>query len=345
MSITQARRLMEPEQIAAQAGQQVPTLWFPKPAEMFADREQRLRQLASGHPMQDYLLFAAELSRAQHALLSSYPSVALPDAAVLKDAALAGLAPLAATSWTRDPAWREGLKRLIAALRPRLADSPAVMDALDALDSASAEHIERQADRLLNQVSLGLELSTAPFISAALQVYWTHLVSTLHARHASDRDSAFGLVDDMSRCPCCASRPVASIVRIGAETSGFRYLHCSLCSSQWHVVRIKCSHCDSTKGIGYLGLAPQEGRQSAVTQVPEGAVQAETCDECGHYLKVVHMAKDAHVEPVADDLGSLTLDLLVGEQGLRRHGLNPYLFFADDAVDPPDSPPPDPGAH
>ncbi|HET7772271.1 MAG TPA: formate dehydrogenase accessory protein FdhE, partial [Burkholderiaceae bacterium] len=284
MSITQARRLMEPEQIAAQAGQQVPTLWFPKRSEVFAEREQRLRQLAAGHPMQDYLLFAAELARAQHALLADYPEVALPESRVLRDASMAGRAPLAASTWVRDPAWRDGLKRLTTALRTRMADSPAILAALDALDSASAEHVERQADRLLNQVSLGLELSTAPFISAALQVYWTHLVSSLQARHADDRDSAFGLVDDMSRCPCCASRPVASIVRIGAETSGYRYLHCSLCSTQWHVVRIKCSHCDSTKGIGYLGLAAQEGHQPAATQVPEGAVQAETCDECGHYL-------------------------------------------------------------
>ncbi|HET7773465.1 MAG TPA: formate dehydrogenase accessory protein FdhE, partial [Burkholderiaceae bacterium] len=58
-----------------------------------------------------------------------------------------------------------------------------------------------------------------------------------------------------------------------------------------------------------------------------------------------HMAKDAHVEPVADDLASLTLDLLVGDQGMRRNGVNPYLFFADDAVDAPSTAPPDPGAH
>src|SRR4029077_7125285 len=119
--------------------------------------------------------------------------------------------------------------------------------------------------------------------------------------------------------------PTASVSRIGGGDSGFRYLHCALCAAQWHMVRIKCTHCQSNKGIHYQ--SPQ--RLDAVSTDAKPAVEAETCDECGHYLKIVHMERDAYVEPVADDLASLTLDLLVSEAGFQRHGVNLMLLFGD----------------
>ncbi len=39
-------------------------------------------------------------------------------------------------------------------------------------------------------------------------------------------------------CPVCNSMPVSSMVQIGT-TQGLRYLHCNLCETEWHVVRIK----------------------------------------------------------------------------------------------------------
>ena len=59
------------------------------------------------------------------------------------------------------------------------------------------------------------------------------------------------------------------------------------------------------------------------------AVEAETCDGCHHYLKTLHVARDLHVEPLADDLATLTLDLLVSEAGFERHGVNLLLLFGD----------------
>ena len=72
------------------------------------------------------------------------------------------------------------------------------------------------------------------------------------------------------------------------------------------------------------------------------AVQAETCDECHHYLKIVHSDRDPFVDPVADDLASLTLDLLVSETGMVRHGVNLMLLFGEPEAPP--GAPPDPGA-
>ena len=334
MGLAPTSRLLSPEEIAVQAGQQVPFLRLPERASVFAERELRLRQLAAGHPMREYLLFVAEIVRAQHELLAAYPGVALPSAEQLDAASRAGQPPLEATHWPRDPAWRDGLQRLLDTMLPRLAGSPALA-ALRALREADAAEIERQADRLLAGVTTGLDLGAAPLIAAALQAYFTHLVIATDGARGVDRLAPFGRTDDPTRCPCCGSLPTASIARIGAEASGYRYLHCSLCSAQWHMVRIKCACCQGTKGIGYQSLEALPGHALPATAAANDAVQAETCDSCGSYLKIVHMGRDPQVEPVADDMASVTLDLLVSEAGRQRHGVNLLLLFGD-GDDPPD---------
>ncbi|MEQ1683985.1 MAG: formate dehydrogenase accessory protein FdhE [Burkholderiaceae bacterium] len=326
MGLTQASRLLTPEEIAVQAGQQVPYLRLPERASVFADREIRLRQRSAAHPMRDFLLFMAELARAQHELLQAYPAVTLPDAAALDAASRTGSAPLPASGWPRDARWRAGFRGLLDRLAPRLQGSPAQAAVL-ALREIDDERLEQQADRLLGGVMLGLDMAAAPLIAAALQAYWTQLVLATEAARGSDRLAPFGRTDDPTLCPCCASAPTASISRIGGDAGGHRYLHCALCSTQWHMVRIKCTHCQSTKGIHYQSL--QAVTADTSTGAAKDAVQAETCGECGHYLKIVHMERDAHVEPVADDLASVTLDLLVSEAGFERHGVNLMLLFGD----------------
>ena len=89
------------------------------------------------------------------------------------------------------------------------------------------------------------------------------------------------------------------------------YVACSLCASEWHVVRVKCSACASTKGVSYLFV---EGANDAV--------KAECCDECKTYLKILYLDKDNRLEPHADDLATFGLDMLVDEQGYQRLGPN-----------------------
>jgi len=319
-------RLLSPEEIAVQAGQQIPFLRLPERATAYAEREMRLRERAAGHAMRDFLLFVAELAHAQQALLQAYPAVPLPDAAALAGAARAGAAPLPATLWPRDAAWRAGYVALIDALLPRLAGTSAAAP-VAALRDADAGWLDQQAERLLDSRMAGLDMAAAPLVGAALQTYWTHLVCAVAAAQADARTPPFGRVDDATRCPCCASLPTASISRIGADASGYRYLHCSLCAAQWHVVRIKCAHCEQTKGIHYQALRPADEPDG--DGMPSSAVEAETCDSCGRYLKIVHMERDPSVEPVADDLASVTLDLLVSDAGYARHGVNLLLLFGD----------------
>ena len=326
MTTSATIRISTPEEIAARAGAEVPFLRLPDRASLFADREMRLRQLAAGHAMRDYLMLVAEIARAQHELLQGFGAVALPQPSRLEAASREGVAPLPAERWPRDPAWREGFRRLLAALLPRLAGTPAAI-ALAPLAEAKDDWLEQQADELTAGTMLGVDLGAAPVVAAALQAYWTHLV--LDVQRAQSDLEPFGRIADLTVCPCCASRPTASVTRIG-DAQGQRYLHCALCSTQWHLVRIQCARCGSSKRIHYQSLEPVPGHAVPGTAASPGAVQAECCDDCGHYLKIVHMEKDAQVEPVADDLASLTLDLLVSDAGQQRHGVNLMLLFGPD---------------
>lgn len=325
MGETATVRVMSPEEIAARAGGATPFFQWPRREAVFAEREMRLRQLAGGHAMQDFLLFLADLARVQQARLLDFPQVSLPDEASLEAAARQSRGPLSADDWPRDPAWQETLRKIVAEMRSRAPE--AALPAFDRLADADADFLERQADCLLTGVTAGLDLACAPLVAAALQVYWTHMVDELRRRPAG-RIEPFGRIADETVCPCCGSRPTASITRTGGESLGQRYLHCSLCSTQWHMVRIKCPRCLGTKNLSYQSLDTADGDDPAAgSRAAHAAIQAETCDDCGHYVKIVHSDRDPFVEPVADDLASVTLDLLVSDTGKLRHGVNLMLLF------------------
>jgi FdhE protein len=331
-------RVMSPEEIAARAGGQTPFLHAPQRASHFAERQMRLLQLAPGHAMGDFLRFMAGVAGAQQRRLLAFGSVPVPDAAALDGAALAGRPPLPATDWLRNPAWLDALRAMLRELQPEA--PPGTQAVLTRLLGADDAYLETQADALLGGTQVGLELAGAPLVAAALQVYWTHMVLQVLGQPDA-QSAAFGRLEDESLCPCCGSRPTASITRTAGESLGQRYLHCSLCGMQWHMLRIKCAHCLGTRGLAYQALDTLDDgadESSAHNRAVRASVQAETCDECGHYLKIFHTDRDPFVEPVADDLASLTLDLLVSETGKARCGVNLMLFFGDPG------PPPDPGA-
>ena len=129
--------------------------------------------------------------------------------------------------------------------------------------------------------------------------------------------SQIAALDVPGVCPCCGFLPVASVVRGGGEVGNLRYLHCALCNTEWNLVRVKCSSCDATEGISYRHLETDSVKAA-------GAVRAETCEACKSYLKIVYAEKDA-VDPVADDLATLALDILVDEAGYSRSGPNLLL--------------------
>ena len=311
MTLMTASTILQPGQIEAPAGD-IPFLRLPARDSCFKDRAARFRQLASDHKLSDFLAFMADLATAQQAALANFPAVPLPEANQLALCKAHGMPPLAARNWIRAPAWRAALLEIAEAVSARTPKAgQATIARLRGLDADSLEKLATAVlDGRLHDIDQNLELAASPFVAAALQVYWTHLATSLGP-------AAFGRSDPSNLCPVCASAPLASIVRIGGAEQGLRYLHCSLCSTEWHMVRAKCSNCESTRDITYYGI---EGDR--------GIAKAEACAECGSYLKIFHMDKEPHVEPTADDLATLALDILMDEAGVQRSGPDLFLFSA-----------------
>jgi len=263
--------------------------------------------------MGGYLGFIALVSEAQQELLNHMPPVRLPSPETISQCNEHGMPPLNFQTHQRDQQWCNGLRHLLRDLSRRTEGQR--RQVADALERSRDDLYEAQASKLLAGVTFGLDVATAPLIGAGLQVYFTHLAIAMGA-------SAFPRIDVATVCPCCGSRPTASIARIGAQEAGFRFLHCALCNAEWHMVRIKCSNCESTKGIIYQVI--DDGGP-----VDKKAVKAEVCEECGTYLKICYMDRDAQVDPVADDLASLSLDLLVADTGKNSSGVNFMLVHGD----------------
>ena len=273
--------------------------------DVFAARAARFDQLAEQHSLGDWLRFLGQISRTQHACLQKVPSFPVSDIHALTQARTHAMPPLPAQTLRRDPVWRAILQCLcedIAKTAPE-----ALRPGLAALPARPQAEIEALADRVLRTELYGPDSAVLPFVAAALQVFWTHMAIQLGR-------SGIPVLDIPGVCPCCGFLPVASIVKPVGEVSNLRYLHCALCNTEWNLERVKCAACDSTEGISYQQLEGAQLRQ------PE-AVKAETCDRCKSYLKIVYQEKGGS-DPVADDLATLALDILVDEAGYTRAGPN-----------------------
>jgi len=305
-------RILEPGQIEAHAAARgVPRLRLPERAGPFAARARRLRQLAEpGQPGQtigEYLRLMAALVEAQARAVSSVvPSP--PSAAELAQAHTHGMPPVQASGRTRPSEWRDLAAELCGTVAADPTAPAAVRDAQRRLQALSPEHLEAQADALLSARHADIDAAVAPFLMAALQVSWVALVSRLRPEDVPP-------LEVRGVCPACGSLPVASVVRADARSEGYRYLHCGLCATEWHLVRVTCSHCQSTARILSHAI---EGRSEAI--------RAESCEQCHTYRKILYQEKDTSVEPVADDLASLALDLLMTEAGFHRGSGNPLLW-------------------
>nr|WP_207184997.1 formate dehydrogenase accessory protein FdhE [Rubrivivax gelatinosus] len=311
---TRVQRILQPGEIEALDAIDFPRIRLPRPTELFAERAARLRQLAPGNPIADYLLFIARVCEAQAGIAATLQTTA-PDAAVLERALEHGMPPLPLQD-RPDPAWQAALAQLLERVLAGAADLPAVLVAharrLQALDAAALDQL---AADLLNEDGDADALAVQPLVMAALQLVWADRASRLDAARLAP-------AAEPTVCPACGSPPLASVLRIGGSAEGHRYLHCGLCATEWHMVRVKCSHCQSTRGVRYLGV-DGDGK----------AVLAETCDHCRSYRKQVDQHADPLAEALADDLATLRLDLLMAETNFERASGNPLLALPEPTDD------------
>ena len=285
---------------------------LPDPARVFLDRSKRFVSLSEGHALADWLLFLGRLTEVQHNLLGGSPQDTSLIGKDFTDGGNRHLPLFPAVSHLHDFALKDAVARFADETIP-FAPSPA-RRTLERLRVMSEADLNGLADRLVRIQFEGTDKDTLPFIGAVLQVRWTMVASKSGLEGT-------GLPSISVTCPSCGYLPGSAIVRTDGDVSGLRYLHCALCNTEWHLVRATCTGCKESDRVSYLHV---DGGTPAV--------RAEVCDSCGGYLKIMYQEKSAAVDPIADDLASLALDLLVDEAGYNRLGPNLLLIPGGNAV-------------
>ena len=279
---------------------------LPEPATLFANRAARLRALSEGHYLGSYMLFLAGIADAQHAIQQALSAPDVPPVEARERAREFGMPPLDRSRFVGEPVFDTTLDRLFDAVTP-VPMPDAAREALLAVRDADQQRRDEMVRNVLAD-SISIEtLASHVLVAAALQVHFSRVASLLDA-------SRLVPVGD-GVCPVCGGPPVGSVIVGWANAANTRFCACSLCETWWHFVRIRCTACGTTKGIWYKEV---EGF--------DANVQAETCEECHSYAKILHQHKNPALEPVADDVATLALDMLVKEAGYRRSAFNPYLL-------------------
>ncbi|MDH0730585.1 formate dehydrogenase accessory protein FdhE [Pseudomonas sichuanensis] len=301
--------ILEPGQIEASAVMP-PFLHLP-PANLFEVRAARLEHLAEGNALGEYLQWLAQLCRIQQLLVDNPPG-ALPVAEERQRLCIShGLPPLAADSLVREGSWLPWLQALLEHFKVD-AEGP-LADALQTLREADDSQRKGWGIALLGGQYDALPAALVPFIGAALQAAWSSWLLALP-------DPELKPAGSLAQCPACGSPAMAGVVRNRGKHNGLRYLACSLCACEWHVVRVKCVYCESSKDLRYSHF---EDDRYAAGKAP---LRAECCPGCESYLKQCYLENDAAAEPLADDLASLALDIRLDEEEFHR--LAPNLLLA-----------------
>ncbi|WP_049590094.1 formate dehydrogenase accessory protein FdhE, partial [Salmonella enterica] len=212
----------------------IPPLLFPRLKNVYNRRAERLRELAENNPLGDYLRFAALIAHAQEVVLYDHP-LEMDLTARIKEANDQGKPPLDIHVLPRDKHWQKLLHSLIAELKPEM--SGPALAVIENLEKASEQELEQMASALFASDFASVSSDKAPFIWAALSLYWAQMASLIPGKARAEYGEA------RQYCPVCGSMPVSSMVQIGT-TQGLRYLHCNLGEAEWHVVRVKCSNCE-----------------------------------------------------------------------------------------------------
>ena len=280
-----------------------PFVQLPDPGALFARRAERLRLLASVSPLKPYLEFIADLSEAQSEIEAGLgPVVARQENDQGREFGMPSID-------RADVLSDEALDTIFDRLFARADTIAKPQDAADALERVAQSRTDERC-RMIEALFAGVlppqAIAEHIYIWAGLQLHFTRLASTLDAK--SVKPVADGV------CPSCGSMPSSSMVVGWLGAHGARFCSCSVCNTLWHYVRVKCVCCGSTKGIGYKHV--EEGG---------GIIKAETCDECQSWVKIIYQHLSADADPVADDVASLGLDMLMRETSYRRGGFSPLL--------------------
>ncbi|WP_410219540.1 formate dehydrogenase accessory protein FdhE [Paracoccus sp. (in: a-proteobacteria)] len=283
-----------------------PLVFLPDPARLFATRSKRLSFLAdSGSNLAAYLQFLADLVDLQARLAAqlSTPAPLAPDR--IRIARESRMPPIDRAALATDAELYDILDQVLTGAA--LLDMPE--QARLALSAVTAAPLADRHWLLENVLSDQIpQDSVAPhlFAAVAVQLHLARLAATLDATQLVPIRTGV--------CPSCGGRPATSSVIGVGGLDGARYAACACCQTQWNEVRLTCLCCGSTKGISYRSV-----------ETIEATVRAEVCAECDSWVKILYQNRNQSLEPVADDVASLGLDMMMKETGLRRGGFDPFL--------------------
>jgi FdhE protein len=297
-----------PEAIQAQEFFHIP-FWQQPQADIFSQRAQRLHELAAENSSdwQPYLQFLAAICTAQQTLLERYAEAEWVLSVANTAETLLTPALLSANHSLTDLLFAD----LHTLLQQQL--SPTAAQVWKELLQLSNEERCQLCQQALNQQLGVAQQDYQIWVNAVVQIIYTHAALNLAA-------TAVKPLPELGFCPCCGTDAVGAVIIGHGELEGLRYLCCGVCNSRWHSVRARCSFCDNSRDLGVHRI------EQAKEGVLSGA-EAECCPSCHAYRKRYRLAKQQYADPIADDLASLSLDILLNEEGWQRGGANPFLLM------------------
>ncbi|WP_207103090.1 formate dehydrogenase accessory protein FdhE [Paracoccus shandongensis] len=283
-----------------------PLAFLPDPAAVFDKRAGRFAFLADhGGNLAPYLRFLGDLTALQARLARELPAVTPLPPERIRIARESRMPPIDRAALAADEGMHATLDRFLAEAAALEMPEPARL-ALSAVTAAGIADRHWLLDNILSDRIP--EDSAAPhlFVGAAVQLHLARLAATLDAKELVKIRTG--------TCPTCGGRPATSSVMGAAGIESTRYATCGCCATQWNEVRVVCLCCGSNAAISYRSV-----------ETDEATVKAELCGDCNSWVKILYQVKNPSLEPIADDVSSLGLDMLMKDTPFKRGGFNPFI--------------------
>lgn len=270
------------------------------PHAVYHRRAQRLLTLAKDSPLADYFELCRRVVSIQARLAKE------ADFGQLLSWGKEGAIPLSHLGSEADSYWQGLLQQLLSDLLPQVDESVARVVRL--LMQQSPEQLSTWGRALREGRMSDAPARFSLFLWAAMGLYWSHWAPMVIKRMDQRK------LKQQSLCPICGSHPVASVI-VDEPRAGLRYLHCSLCESEWHYIRAHCTSCGQDKEMTIWSLDDAQAQ-----------VRIESCDECHGYTKMMFIEKSPLMDVAADDLATLILDKELNAKGFGATTVNPLLL-------------------
>jgi FdhE protein len=113
---------------------------------------------------------------------------------------------------------------------------------------------------------------------------------------------------------CCFICGAGALLAELRQDNQVKHLRCGQCGADWRFNRLQCMYCgnEDHHSLGYL-----------YSEDRPNMIQAEVCDKCNGYLKVITTYAPTAPEMLAvEDLATLHLDYRAQERGYARRAVN-----------------------